>query len=130
MIARTASSASARGIPIILEMGTYCRLDCVLGTSGLIRASLSQAMHHASHRAAFGKRGHGGQTVETAATGKAEQKRFRLIVAMMFMLRGMMMVFVPHGIPSLSEAGVGATIKAAHTIQMQRDLQNIPLPGI
>jgi putative acyl-CoA dehydrogenase len=23
-----------RGVPIILEMGTYCRLDCVLGTAG------------------------------------------------------------------------------------------------
>jgi len=45
-----------RGIPIILEMGTYCRLDCALGSSGLMRASLTQAMHHASHRAAFGKR--------------------------------------------------------------------------
>ena len=45
-----------RGVPTILEMGTYCRLDCALGTSGLIRASLSQAMHHASHRSAFGKR--------------------------------------------------------------------------
>jgi putative acyl-CoA dehydrogenase len=42
-------------VPTILEMGTYCRLDCALGTSGLIRASLSQAMHHASHRSAFGK---------------------------------------------------------------------------
>ena len=45
-----------RGVPIILEMGTYCRLDCALGTTGLIRASLSQAMHHASYRSAFGKR--------------------------------------------------------------------------
>jgi putative acyl-CoA dehydrogenase len=44
-----------RGVPTILEMGTYCRLDCALGTSGLIRASLAQAMHHASHRSAFGK---------------------------------------------------------------------------
>ncbi|MBS0338054.1 MAG: isovaleryl-CoA dehydrogenase [Proteobacteria bacterium] len=45
-----------RGIPIILEMGTYCRLDCALGTTGLIRASLTQAAHHAAHRSAFGKR--------------------------------------------------------------------------
>ena len=45
-----------RGVPTILEMGTYCRLDCALGTSGLMRASLSQALHHAQHRAAFGKR--------------------------------------------------------------------------
>jgi putative acyl-CoA dehydrogenase len=45
-----------RGIPIILEMGTYCRLDCALGTTGLMRASVSQALHHASHRSAFGRR--------------------------------------------------------------------------
>ena len=42
-------------MPIILEMGTYCRLDCVLGTAGLIRQCVSQALHHARHRVAFGK---------------------------------------------------------------------------
>ena len=45
-----------RGIPTILEMGTYCRLDCALGSAGLIRGAISQALHHARHRAAFGKR--------------------------------------------------------------------------
>jgi putative acyl-CoA dehydrogenase len=45
-----------RGVPIILEMGTYCRLDCVLGTAGLIRQCVSQAIHHARHRVAFGKK--------------------------------------------------------------------------
>lgn len=44
-----------RGVPTILEMGTYCRLDCALGSAGLIRQSVSQALHHAHHRAAFGK---------------------------------------------------------------------------
>jgi len=44
-----------RGVPTILEMGTYCRLDCALGTAGLVRQSVSQALHHARHRAAFGK---------------------------------------------------------------------------
>jgi putative acyl-CoA dehydrogenase len=43
-----------RGLPIILEMGTYCRLDCVLGTAGLIRQCTAQALHHATHRRAFG----------------------------------------------------------------------------
>jgi putative acyl-CoA dehydrogenase len=43
-----------RGIATILEMGTYCRLDCVLGTAGLIRGALTQALHHARHRRAFG----------------------------------------------------------------------------
>ncbi|HVN33713.1 MAG TPA: isovaleryl-CoA dehydrogenase [Casimicrobiaceae bacterium] len=44
-----------RGVRIILEMGTYCRLDCVLGTAGLIRQCVSQAIHHARHRSAFGR---------------------------------------------------------------------------
>ncbi|MDE1979920.1 MAG: acyl-CoA dehydrogenase family protein, partial [Betaproteobacteria bacterium] len=30
-----------RGVPTILEMGTYTRLDCVLGTTGLMRQALS-----------------------------------------------------------------------------------------
>ena len=45
-----------RGIPTILEMGTYCRLDCALGTAGLIRGAVAQAVHHAHHRAAFGRK--------------------------------------------------------------------------
>jgi putative acyl-CoA dehydrogenase len=45
-----------RGVPIILEMGTYCRLDCALGTAGLMRAALTQALHYCSHRSAFGRR--------------------------------------------------------------------------
>jgi putative acyl-CoA dehydrogenase len=43
-----------RGVPTILEMGTYTRLDCVLGSAGLMRQALVQAMHHARHRRAFG----------------------------------------------------------------------------
>jgi putative acyl-CoA dehydrogenase len=43
-----------RGIPTILEMGTLTRLDCVTGTSGLMRQALVQALHHARHRRAFG----------------------------------------------------------------------------
>jgi len=45
-----------RGVPVILEMGTYCRLDCVLGTAGLTRQCVSQSIHHARHRHAFGAR--------------------------------------------------------------------------
>jgi len=44
-----------RGVPIILEMGTMTRLDCSLGTSGLMRQSLSLALHHAAERDVFGK---------------------------------------------------------------------------
>ena len=45
-----------RGVPQILEMGTMTRLDCALGTSGLMRQALSIALNHASQRHAFGKR--------------------------------------------------------------------------
>ncbi|MFS2167542.1 isovaleryl-CoA dehydrogenase, partial [Variovorax sp. Varisp62] len=44
-----------RGIPQILEMGTMTRLDCALGTSGLMRQSLGIALNHAAQRDAFGK---------------------------------------------------------------------------
>jgi len=43
-----------RGIPTILEMGTYTRLDCVTGTAGMMRQAIVQAVHHARHRRAFG----------------------------------------------------------------------------
>ncbi len=45
-----------RGVPQILEMGSMTRLDCALGTSGLMRQALSIALNHASQREAFGKR--------------------------------------------------------------------------
>ena len=45
-----------RGIQQILEMGTMTRLDCALGTSGLMRQALSIALNHTSQRQAFGKR--------------------------------------------------------------------------
>ena len=44
-----------RGIPQILEMGTMTRLDCALGTSGLMRQGLALALHHTAQRSAFGK---------------------------------------------------------------------------
>jgi putative acyl-CoA dehydrogenase len=44
-----------RGVPQILEMGTMTRLDCALGSSGLMRQALTQALHHTRQRLAFGK---------------------------------------------------------------------------
>jgi len=44
-----------RGIPTLIEMATYTRLDCALGSAGLMRQAVVQAIHHARHRAAFGK---------------------------------------------------------------------------
>ena len=45
-----------RGVPQILAMGALTRLDCALGTAGLMRQALSLAIHHARQRMAFGKR--------------------------------------------------------------------------
>jgi len=45
-----------RGVPTIIEMGTYTRLDCALGTTGITRGALVQALHHARHRTAFQKK--------------------------------------------------------------------------
>ncbi|CAN5493781.1 DNA alkylation response protein [soil metagenome] len=44
-----------RGVPQILAMGTMTRLDCALGTSGLMRQALSLALNHTAQRQAFGK---------------------------------------------------------------------------
>jgi putative acyl-CoA dehydrogenase len=44
-----------RGIPTILEMGVYTRLDNAIGSAGLMHQCVSQAIHHARERTAFGK---------------------------------------------------------------------------
>ncbi|MFC0402631.1 isovaleryl-CoA dehydrogenase [Paraburkholderia rhizosphaerae] len=44
-----------RGVPTIIEMANYTRLDCALGSTALMRAALVQAVHHARHRSAFGR---------------------------------------------------------------------------
>jgi putative acyl-CoA dehydrogenase len=43
-----------RGVRTILEMVNHTRLDCTLGSAGLLRAAVVQAVHHTQHRAAFG----------------------------------------------------------------------------
>ncbi len=45
-----------RGIPQIMAMGALTRLDCALGSAGLMRQALSLALHHTAQRKAFGKR--------------------------------------------------------------------------
>ncbi len=44
-----------RGVPTIIEMVHHTRLDCVLGSTGLMRRALAEAAHHAAHRMAFGR---------------------------------------------------------------------------
>ena len=43
-----------RGLRTILASSHYTRLDFAVGSAGLIRAALSQALHYADHRRAFG----------------------------------------------------------------------------
>ncbi len=43
-----------RGVRTILEMVSATRLDCVLGSTALMRQAVAQATHHAAHRSAFG----------------------------------------------------------------------------
>lgn len=45
-----------RGVPAIIEMVWHTRLDCVLGSAAGMRRALVEALHHAAHRRAFGKR--------------------------------------------------------------------------
>jgi putative acyl-CoA dehydrogenase len=45
-----------RGVPAIIEMVTYTRLDCALASAGLMRFALANGIHHARHRRVFGKK--------------------------------------------------------------------------
>ncbi|GHH91887.1 acyl-CoA dehydrogenase family protein [Streptomyces capillispiralis] len=42
------------GVRTIIGMVAATRLDCVLGSAGLMRQAVAQAVHHCSHREAFG----------------------------------------------------------------------------
>lgn len=44
-----------RGVPTILEMVALTRLDCMIGSSALMRQATVQAIHHTQHRKTFGK---------------------------------------------------------------------------
>jgi len=44
-----------RGVNTIIEMVNHTRLDCAIAAAALMRQALVQAVHHASHRKAFGK---------------------------------------------------------------------------
>ena len=43
------------GVKTIMDMVTLTRLDCALGSAGMMRAALSEAVHHARHRRVFGE---------------------------------------------------------------------------
>ncbi|KKD03093.1 acyl-CoA dehydrogenase family protein [Streptomyces sp. WM6386] len=43
-----------RGVRTIIDMVAATRLDCVLGSAGLMRQAVTQAVHHCTYRDAFG----------------------------------------------------------------------------
>ncbi|MFD9318295.1 acyl-CoA dehydrogenase family protein [Streptomyces sp. NPDC060053] len=43
-----------RGVRTIIDMVAATRLDCVLGSAGLMRQAVAQAIHHCTYREAFG----------------------------------------------------------------------------
>ena len=45
-----------RGVATILQMVALTRQDCLIGSAGIMRQALAQAVHHARHRSAFGVR--------------------------------------------------------------------------
>jgi putative acyl-CoA dehydrogenase len=46
---------AGRGLATILEMVQHTRLDCVIGSAGMMRGAFAYALHHAVHRFAFGR---------------------------------------------------------------------------
>lgn len=45
-----------RGVRTIIEMVNHTRLDCVIGSAAGMRQATIQAVHHAAHRQAFGRK--------------------------------------------------------------------------
>lgn len=45
-----------RGINVIIDMVSFTRLDCMIGSSALMRQAWVQAYHHVTNREAFGKK--------------------------------------------------------------------------
>jgi putative acyl-CoA dehydrogenase len=44
-----------RGVPTIIEMVGHTRLDCVIGAAAGMRTGVVNAIHHTTHRSAFGR---------------------------------------------------------------------------
>ena len=45
-----------RGIATLIEMAHLTRFDIVVGTAAMMRSALAEALHHARHREAFGRK--------------------------------------------------------------------------
>jgi putative acyl-CoA dehydrogenase len=47
--------AEGRGVPVIIDMVSLTRLDCMIGSTALMRQALAQILNHTSQREAFGR---------------------------------------------------------------------------
>src|SRR5262245_19145260 len=47
---------AGHGVRTIIKMVHHTRLDAALSSAALMRQAVAQALHHAAHRSAFGKR--------------------------------------------------------------------------
>lgn len=47
---------AGRGVRTIIDMVVHTRMDCTIGGTGVMARAISEAVHHAQHRRAFGSR--------------------------------------------------------------------------
>lgn len=47
--------AEGRGVPVIIDMVSLTRLDCMIGSTGMMKQALTQVLNHTSQRSAFGR---------------------------------------------------------------------------
>lgn len=71
-----------RGIPTIIEMATYTRLCCVLGSAGIIRQATVQSIAYTRQRRAFGKQLYDQPLMRSVLTDFALESEAAAITAM------------------------------------------------
>ncbi|MGK0444698.1 MAG: putative acyl-CoA dehydrogenase [Bermanella sp.] len=71
-----------RGVPTIIEMVSMTRFDCMVGSSGIMRQALAQAIHHTSGRAAFGANLHDQPLMQNVLADLAIESEAALAMSM------------------------------------------------
>ncbi|MFT4242146.1 MAG: acyl-CoA dehydrogenase family protein [Acidovorax sp.] len=71
-----------RGIPTIIEMATYTRLNCVLGSAAILRQATVQASAYTRQRQAFGKRLHDQPLMRAVLADLALESEAAAVLAM------------------------------------------------
>lgn len=71
-----------RGVRTIIEMVSMTRFDCMLGSSGIMRQALAQAIHHTSGRSAFGAKLHDQPLMQNVLADLAIESEAALAISM------------------------------------------------